>query len=1550
MGFSVSGASSKRLSTASASNRMSGSFGTKSPSPLGGTPTTEMSQAAAELVALQPARRVREYSQSSEGGVGSPVEPHSGPPLPFATAGIRLSRQYDPPASPLASDSPKPVMAPARPPKSVSRASSRTDLRSPVDGANPINFSRPSLSRTRSSSASVPTRPSLYSQANTPPADPYAAHARPPAGTASQPQGTPRFSGAGSSSSRASSSVFTPSSGALRNSGYSELGTDWGRTSASGSEKGTPYSRGRAYSGDGSAEWDHDGSRLPPPPPPVANMSFFRTRGGSSTGAPAGLSIDMNAPGAKESVGLGLGTAGLGIEGLYAPSAASPYVLGDDELDSQLNAFTAFAKSLPSPLPTKSALEPPPDWPGLDELRRTQREELRVAEGEGVFDFRQPGHEYGQLSQKLVALANEELLAAASGERISRFRSVSGESDLQPPPGIRVDGMMSESEMDSCFQSGVDESGMDETDDEYAREQYRQLRLDSSAGARFSAFLTAAQGHRIQYDDADDDEVLTATGSSSVSKVVVDLTGTLLDSAELNLATTHLVLARAGPSRMVHQLLYSLAAARDLVVLDLSHCGLTDISPVAACTSLRELDIKGNPLANGILPSFVSAALPALEVLIADSCALTALPFTLAPLRLHTLSLRLNQLKALPSWLCKLPLEQLLLDGNPFGPRWLDLVQPLMQRPVPGLGLAPWAALPPSPSRAAMLIDTPAVSSTCDSPATSEFPAIPASPSLDVAADLSASLRRLSPLDVGSPAFVASPMSFASPPWSPLSPTTSASEALHSAAQLEDVHRVSHVELRQRQSTSSAARAGSVSRSTTTTTPASATTSPAQPARPRAGSLASNAFDASTWSKKFLKKVSIKTRSASALPASKEPGPARPEFMSAASEPVLRLAGAAAGAGQADPSDVDEPPAPSRPVTPSLKSSASSIFRARKMSRPGKPAGLKVRDGEGRQPKRQSFLQLDLAGGPSLDSLVKATGGAIEPAAGMDRKTALRTLLGYLRDLDDLNGVHIPLPPVPVPVQGPSTPSSMASGSPRVVRHSPSLGALPSQRSPTPSLSPGMRRVQSHRRIPGRHGLGSEVSTVLTDFSALDSSTLASPVSSSAPAVEDKVKLKVDPAKRDAIIAELVATERTYVRGLKELCLIYIGMGSVPVSSSSGKKDTVLPAAERRAVFGNIEAIHDFHAKILLPDLERALALVADDKANRLGPDGQPPASAAHQVAKVFIQHTAFLKIYSSYVNGFDGALAHIQSWSADSASRERSPVLGTGSPNPGPGPAPLQVARLSTNQRKRIKSYMKKCKAHTLHSQISLQSYLLLPVQRIPRYKMLLEALLSVTAVPAPAPATPTIDFLALPEEQGQGAIPPPAPVAAAFPAENLVPDPQVLTALEMVADTTSAMNERKRESENRQLLLKWQTRIVNKFRSPLVQPHRILVREPGRLRLVRKAGLAHNSGMLEFETQAVDLIALLCTDLLVLVKEPADGIDGLGPVELFTVLRLSAGAAGEDEPVSLCGGEGMVRVADVRNIYYLQCASRKEAKSWMASINLQQALHAQPPAVGSM
>lgn len=50
----------------------------------------------------------------------------------------------------------------------------------------------------------------------------------------------------------------------------------------------------------------------------------------------------------------------------------------------------------------------------------------------------------------------------------------------------------------------------------------------------------------------------------------------------------------------------------------------------------------------------------------------------------------------------------------------------------------------------------------------------------------------------------------------------------------------------------------------------------------------------------------------------------------------------------------------------------------------------------------------------------------------------------------------------------------------------------------------------------------------------------------------------------------------------------------------------------------------------------------------------------------------------------------------------------------------PTAITPLTNGQRKRIKEFLKRCRRNPKHSQLNLEGYLLLPVQRIPRYKLL--------------------------------------------------------------------------------------------------------------------------------------------------------------------------------------------------------------------------------------
>lgn len=132
----------------------------------------------------------------------------------------------------------------------------------------------------------------------------------------------------------------------------------------------------------------------------------------------------------------------------------------------------------------------------------------------------------------------------------------------------------------------------------------------------------------------------------------------------------------------------------------------------------------------------------------------------------------------------------------------------------------------------------------------------------------------------------------------------------------------------------------------------------------------------------------------------------------------------------------------------------------------------------------------------------------------------------------------------------------------------------------------------------------------------------------------------------------------------------------------------------------------------------------------------------------------------------------------------------------------PAGLPNLTSSQRKRIRSYLKRCRINPRHSQLNLEGYLLLPVQRIPRYRLLVgHDQLSLFVLLTP---------LKLEEL-----------LRSTPPTYELVEDPldRALAEISLLANN---MNEGKRESESRRKLVQWQSRIRGKFPSPLVQPHR--------------------------------------------------------------------------------------------------------------------------------
>jgi len=445
-------------------------------------------------------------------------------------------------------------------------------------------------------------------------------------------------------------------------------------------------------------------------------------------------------------------------------------------------------------------------------------------------------------------------------------------------------------------------------------------------------------------------------------------------------------------------------------------------------------------------------------------------------------------------------------------------------------------------------------------------------------------------------------------------------------------------------------------------------------------------------------------------------------------------------------------------------------------------------------------------------------------------------------------------------------------------------------------------------------------------------SQTASVVTMDSDGSSEERKYKDDKSQRSLIVREIIETERTYVKGLQGLVDIYIRPSTAPVNLISNvgtNKETTIPAAERKIVFGGVEALFSFHKESFLPALETAAdPVMRKGSTEGSDPDGQLSIDVVKAVADIFMKHAAFMRMYSSYINNFDNAVQRIKYWSSDRPNTGNSTPSGALSPssstaqlvNMGLVTAPVMphsqsesssgnMPSLSSSQRKRIKQFLKRCRLNPKHTQLNLEGYLLLPIQRIPRYRLLLEQLLKSTP--------PTSTF-----------------------ADNALD-----RALVEISSLANNMNEGKRESESRRKLVLWQARIRGKFPSPLVQPHRRFIMDGPLLltRVVRKTVVSFESFNAQGDASSVQveclspeltprpLVGILCNDLLVLCRDTSDGKDPNSYVDLWAVLRMQT----LPQPASIVHGNAL-RLVDNKAILYFDAPSPSEALNWFRAINL--------------
>ena len=258
------------------------------------------------------------------------------------------------------------------------------------------------------------------------------------------------------------------------------------------------------------------------------------------------------------------------------------------------------------------------------------------------------------------------------------------------------------------------------------------------------------------------------------------------------------------------------------------------------------------------------------------------------------------------------------------------------------------------------------------------------------------------------------------------------------------------------------------------------------------------------------------------------------------------------------------------------------------------------------------------------------------------------------------------------------------------------------------------------------------------------SSAAASSVASPSPSPADGGVISEEKAAklaehRKQVAWEIISSEEKYISSLHTLMVCYF----TPLKAKSEKGSDKIKPAQHALLFSNIEALWKFHV-MMLPSLKTA-------------PDGD--------VAQVIEQHAPYLKMYTKYVADYT--------------------------------PAMQTVNALSKNEG--FAKFLKK--QRSVSEGMDLMSFLIMPVQRIPRYVLLLKELQKYT--PATHPHSASID-----------------------------------AAISKLSAIASFINETQRSQENASLLLEFQN-LIHELppEIQLFQPHRKLVRH-GLLKLIKQEG----------------------------------------------------------------------------------------------------------------
>ena len=182
-------------------------------------------------------------------------------------------------------------------------------------------------------------------------------------------------------------------------------------------------------------------------------------------------------------------------------------------------------------------------------------------------------------------------------------------------------------------------------------------------------------------------------------------------------------------------------------------------------------------------------------------------------------------------------------------------------------------------------------------------------------------------------------------------------------------------------------------------------------------------------------------------------------------------------------------------------------------------------------------------------------------------------------------------------------------------------------------------------------------------------------------AEDDKADDTAYPLRKVFLIAsEMLSTEESYVNELH----IIEEMFHTRVESENLLKEEVL-----NSMFANIRSMYRFHKQDLLPSLQDRMKKWKEQKEKFSREHSLDNEWPDQKIGDIFVKQAPFLKMYSDYIENFDNAMNTIDK---------------------------------HKKKNKKFAAIMQEIQLLPELNRLSLQHHMLSPVQRIPRYKLLLE------------------------------------------------------------------------------------------------------------------------------------------------------------------------------------------------------------------------------------